>query len=142
MNINRPTLEATLRSAWARWGRWVPVTWQVGGTLLSVGAYVAGTLTVTDVAIHIGILSFVTALYLGFIVPGVGTRRDKTAMFLYLLYAGGLALVVAPSIFGLTNIELWFRAIGMLALGMVLPTVWFLYIEYVADEITDDPNSS
>ena len=139
MNINRPTLEATLRSAWRRW---VPVTWQVGGTLLSVSAYMVGTLTVADVAIHIGILSFVTALYLSYIVPDRGTRRDKTAMFLYLLYAGGLALVVAPSIFELTNIELWFRTIGMLALGMVLPTVWYLYIEYVADETIDNPNSS
>ena len=139
MNIDWPTPGATLRLTWRRW---LPVTWQVGGTLLSVGAYMVGTLTVADVAIHIGILSFVTALYLSYIVPDRGTRRDKTAMFLYLLYAGGLAFVVAPSIFGLTDIELWFRATGMLALGMVLPTVWCLYIEYVADEITDSSNSS
>ena len=139
MNTDRPTPEATLRSTWARW---LPVTWQVGGTLVSVSAYTVGTLTVADVAIHIGILSFMTALYLSFIVPDRGTRRDKTTLFLYLLYAGGLAFVVAPSIFGLTDIELWFRAAGMLALGMVLPTVWYLYIEYVADEITDNSNPS
>jgi hypothetical protein len=122
--------------------RWLPVSWQVGGTAITVAGYAAGTLSITDVAIHIGVLSALSGVYLAYITPDELSRRDMVTMVLYFLYGAGLLFVVAPPILALTRVETALDVVGMSALGLVPAVVWFLYVRYIADPLTDDSNSS
>jgi len=122
--------------------KWLPVSWQVGGTAITVAGYAAGNLTITDVAIHIGLLSALSGLYLAYITQDDLSRRDMVTMSLYFLYGAGLLFVVAPPILALTAVETVFDIVGMSALGLVPAVVWFLYVQYIADEITDNSNPS
>ena len=136
---NTPTPQSILSPAVQRW---LPVSWQVGGTAITVAGYAAGNLSITDVAIHIGLLSALSGVYLAYITPQELSRRDMVTMILYFLYGAGLLFVVAPPILALTAVETVFDVVGMSALGLVPAVVWFLYVRYIADEITDDSNPS
>ena len=139
MTSDTPTPKSILTPAVQKW---LPVSWQVGGTAITVAGYAAGTLTITDVAIHIGLLSTFSGLYLAYITPQELSLRDIVTMVLYFLYGAGLLFVVAPPILALTRVETALDVVGMSALGLVPAVVWFLYVRYIADEITDNSNSS
>ena len=139
MTSDTPTPKSILTPAIQKW---LPVSWQVGGTVITVAGYAAGTLSLTDVAIHIGLLSAFSGIYLAYITPQELTRRDMVTMALYFLYGAGLLFVVAPPILALTRVETALDVVGMSALGLVPAVVWFLYIEYVADETIDNSNSA
>ena len=121
--------------------RWLPVGWQVGGTVVSVVGYAAGNLTISDVAIHIGVLSVLSGVYLAYITPDELTGRDIVTIILYLLYGAGLLFAVAPPILMLAAAETTLEIIGMSALGLVPAVVWYLHRRYIADETTDNSSS-
>ena len=107
---NTPTPKSILTPAIQKW---LPVSWQVGGTAITVAGYAAGTLSLTDVAIHIGVLSALPGLYLAYITPKELSLRDIVTMTLYFLYGAGLLFVVAPPILALTRVETALDVVGM-----------------------------
>jgi hypothetical protein len=114
--------------------RWIPLSWQVGGTLFTVSGYAVGTLNIVEVAAHIAILSFVTAVYLSFVIRDRRRPQDLVAILGYLMYAAGMGFVSAPSLFALdTRLTTPTRALGGLCLGLVLALTWLLYVEYLAE---------
>ena len=135
MTSDTPTPKSILSPAVQRW---LPVSWQVGGTAITVAGYAAGNLSITDVAIHIGLLSALSGVYLAYITPRELSRRDMVTMTLYFLYGAGLLFVVAPPILALTAVETVMDVVGMSALGLVPAVVWFLYVRYIADPLTDN----
>jgi len=111
--------------------RWLPLTWQVGGTLLVVASYVSGVLSIVDVGGHIALLSLITAFYLSWVVRTHRQPQDTIAVLGYLLYAAGLGFVSAPSLFALdVRLTTPTRALGGLCLGLVLAVVWVLHAEF------------
>ena len=139
MTNDTPTPKSLLSPAVQRW---LPLSWQVGGTAITAAGYLAGNLSITGVAINIGLLSILSGVYLAYITPGELSRRDMVTMTLYLLYGAGLLFVVAPPILALTTVETAADVIGMSALGLVPAVVWFLYVRYIADPLTDDSDPS
>jgi len=139
MTSDMPTPKSILTPAVQRW---LPVSWQVVRTVITVAGYAVGTLTITYVAINIGLLSVASGIYLAYITPRELTGRDMVTMTLYFLYGAGLLFVVAPPILALTSVETVADVVGMSALGLVPAVVWFLYVQYIADPLADNSNSS
>ena len=118
--------------------RWMPLVWQVPGVVLTVGGYLAGTLTVVEVASHIAALSFFTAVYLSVVVRDRRYPQDFLAVLGYLMYATFLAFVSAPSLWELGPLAMPTRAVGLACGGLLLPLTWVLFAEYLVHSGSSD----
>ena len=111
--------------------RRLPYIWQLGGTAISIGGYVAGTNSIVSVAAHIAVLSFITGIYLSFVIRDHREPQDSLAISGYIAYAVGLGLVSAPSLYTVGIWEVPLRALGLALLGVLLSITWYLFTWYL-----------
>lgn len=128
--VERPSDQPTARLGRGVF-RWAPLLWQVPGVVLTVAGFLAGTLIVIEVATHIALLSFLTAVYLSVVVRDRRYPQDTLAILGYLMYAAFLAFVSAPSLYALGPLATPVRAFGLACGGALLTLTWVLFAEYL-----------
>lgn len=122
--------DATLRDPHLRF---LPLVWQIGGTLITVAGYIAGTNTVVDTVFHIALLSFATGAYLSLFIRDRRRPQDTVAIIGYFMYAAFLGLVSAPSLYEIGPLASPARTLALLCGGFLLSLTWLLFVEYLID---------
>ena len=113
--------------------KWLPLFWQVGGSVIAAALYALGWATIIDAGSTIAFLAFATAAYLSLVVRD-RRREDWMAIAGYLLYSAGFAFLTAPSFLGDDALSTPARTLGVLFVGLAMAAAWVLYIEQVPDD--------
>ena len=119
--------------------RWLPLTWQLGGGLVTIYGFSTGGLQLSDVGLNLSILGGITVVYLLAFIREDHRRQDFAAAFGYSMWAAGFALISLPDRF---NFGAWTPGIytlGALAITLLLPLTWMMYVEWGRDEHKNQP---